>query len=47
MWKKVIKNVGLFVIGALVGIWFANIDRDPSPQECLSVCVEEFERLGC
>lgn len=47
MWKKVIKNVVLFVIGVLVGMWIVNIERDPSPKECLSVCVEEFERLGC
>lgn len=44
---RIVKNITLFVIGVLVGMWFMYIDRDPSPQECLSVCVEEFERLGC
>lgn len=48
MWKKVLKSVGLFVIGVLVGMWMSYIDtKDPSPEQCLNVCVEVFEKMGC
>lgn len=45
-WKAVLW----FVVGVLVGMWMTNLDcvrDDPTPEQCLSVCVEEFEKYGC
>lgn len=45
---RIVKNITLFAVGILVGMWFMYIDREePTPQECLSVCVEQFEQFGC
>lgn len=43
------KSVLWFVIGCLVGMWMSYNDtqKDPSPEECLNVCVEQFEKMGC
>ena len=39
-WGKVI----VFIIGIIMGAWVWSIDcPSPTPQECLSVCVEAFE----
>lgn len=44
------KCILWFVIGGLIGIWMANLDRvqidDPTPEQCLNVCVEEFEKMA-
>lgn len=44
MWK----TVCIFILGCLIGIWMSSLDKfDPNPEECISVCVEQFERFGC
>ena len=45
---KIFKTVALFMLGAIVGMWMAYTSPvDPTPEQCLSVCVSEFERMGC
>lgn len=45
-----------YILGALVACglsYYAGrvagrlASNDPTPEQCLSVCVEEFERMGC
>lgn len=42
------KNVILIVFGMLFGLIIATALADnPTPHQCMSVCVEEFEKFGC
>lgn len=45
---RIVKNITLFAVGVLVGMWFMRVDqKNIDPHECISVCVEQFERYGC
>lgn len=37
--------LGFLLIGFILGAKIA--EQPPTPHECISVCVEEFEKMGC
>lgn len=49
MYKSLIAKIIIFIVGMIIGAWLWSqpIPYEPTPEECLSVCVEQFERYGC
>ena len=37
----------LFFFGFIAGKYSQPQNVEPTPEECLNVCVEEFEKFGC
>ena len=46
---KVLGNLALLLFWLTLGITvgMAIAERTPTPHECVSVCVEQLEKMGC
>lgn len=46
--KQVLKFIAIFLLGLIIGAWvWSQPLYDPTPEQCLNVCVDLFEKYGC
>ncbi len=49
------KNLSLFIVITIGSLWFfafgyivgRSLEPMPTPEQCLNVCVDAFERMNC